>query len=91
MKIELVVKAYDALPCHLREFTINGEEAFVEDFGERILSEGSCMDNECGCEFAPKPATKEVLEKYGIDEEDYRDICDALEEELYVCGCGWCS
>lgn len=41
--------------------------------------------------FEPKPSTREVLDKYNIIEEEYHNICNELENKLYVGTCGWCS
>lgn len=31
--LDLVIEPYDALPCELKVFTINGQEASYDDFG----------------------------------------------------------
>lgn len=86
-----VVKTYFALPCATEVFNVKGTDADVSDFGTS-KSEG---DGNYGClyhEFIPYEVPKEgVLERYGITLEEYKEICDALECELYVGQCGWCS
>ena len=84
------IKTFRCLPCSTEKFTVKGMYANVEDFGETDCG-GSCMNNTCRQEFTPKLPTDEVLEKYNINLDEYQEICSALEEELFVCGCGWCS
>lgn len=92
--IDLVIEPYDALPCELAEFKINGIPAdkndfgFSQDDGDREDVEPYC----CSCnKFTSVESNPDVLKKYGITEEEYGEICDRLEEELYVGACGWCS
>lgn len=89
--MEYKIEPYGALPCELQVFTINGKQANEEDFGVKIMRDGSCMDNECGCSFHPKLPTSEVLSKYGITVDEYSEIAHKLESELLVYNCGWCS
>lgn len=89
--MELVIEPYDMLPCGLRVFEINGEPAEYEDFGVKVMNNGSCMDNTCGCEFYAEPPKQETLEMYNISEEEYKEICDKLEQVLCVNFCGCCS
>ena len=89
---EIIIERFDSLPCSLRTFTIGGIVADEDDFGEKKLGNGSCMDNSCGCIFKPKEQpTKGVLEKYKINEEEFYNICEELVNELYVSSCGYCS
>ena len=78
------------LPCELETFKINGIEAEIEDFGETERS-GSCMNSTCSQTFKFKLPTEEVLERYHINLKEYSEICDRLEDELYIPGCGMCS
>ena len=87
----LNIEPFDALPCCLRVFEINGKTADYEDFGVKAMDGGSCMDNACGCTFYSEPPTQETLKKYGINEEEYNEICEKLESVLHVFSCGWCS
>lgn len=89
--MDIVIKTYGSLPCCLMEFTVNGIDADLDDFGEKNLFDGSCMDSECGCEFIPKEPTVGVLIKYRITEAEYKRVCEELSDELYVCDCGCCS
>ena len=91
-RVSVVIEPFDSLPCSLRTFTIGGGiVAGEDDFGEKKLGNGSCMDNSCGCTFIPGEPTKEVLEKYRINEEEFYNICEELVNELYVSSCGLCS
>lgn len=89
MNIEIENMA-PGLPCELETFKINDIEADIEDFGETERS-GSCMNSTCSQTFRFKLPTEEVLKKYSINLKDYSEICDRLEDELYVPGCGMCS
>lgn len=90
--MELVIEPFDALPCELEIFTINGKSANSFDFGEtfdHINGEKEVY----GCYnmyFEPNPPAKEVLHKYNIIEEEYYKICNELEDKLYVGHCEWC-
>ena len=87
----LEIKPFHALPCSLEIFTINGINADIDDFGEVIFNGGSCMENECGCEFHHKLPTDDVIAKYGITLGEYEKITSKLNDNLNVYGCGWCS
>ena len=90
--MELVIKPFDALPCRLEIFTINGKTASQDDFGDMYDHDAESAD-EYACadmQFDSKPPTKEVLDRYNITEEEYYNICNELEGELYVGSCGWC-
>ena len=86
-----ILTTYHALPCEAETFIVNGIPAFTSDFG----TTDSRGDGEYGCEyhkFIPyKEPKKEALEEYHINEEEYEQICEALECKLYVEHCGWCS
>lgn len=34
---------------------------------------------------------KTTMEKYSLSWEEYDEICELLEDVLYVGGCSWCS
>lgn len=87
----LEIKPFHGLPCELEVFTINGINADVDDFGKVIFNHGSCMENECGCEFQYKLPTDDVIAKYGITLDEYGEITSELNDKLYVYRCGWCS
>ena len=90
--MELVIKPFHSLPCHLEVFTINGKDADQDDFGD-IFDHNEEIREPYGCgdmHFDSKPPTKEVLGKYNITEEEYYNICNELECKLRVGSCGWC-
>ena len=91
-RMELIIEPYNALPCELDIFTINGKSADSSDFGEVYdHNKGSAETYGCGdMRFEPQSPTKEVLAKYNITEEEYNKICDELEDKLCVGRCGWC-
>lgn len=90
-EMDLEIKSHGRfLPCALEVFTVNGISADKDDFGE---TEQDYSDEPYTCvnlHFVPKLPTKETLDKYKIDIEEYSEICDALENELYVSYCGLC-
>ena len=86
-KIELEVRKF--LPCCTRVFKVNGIPADIDDFGEGCTS-GDPSCGSCHHEFNHGYPTTEVLSKYGITLEEYKEVCEKLEEELYVGSCGLC-
>lgn len=90
--MELKIKTYHALPCRTEVFIINGMNAEQDDFCDTYDHDAesaepyACAD----MRFDRKPPTKEVLDRYNITEEEYYNICNELEGELYVGSCGWC-
>lgn len=91
--MELIIEPFYALPCELKIFTINGKDADSRDFGDTLdhiteEREPYCCSNKY---FEQKPSTREVLDKYNITEEEYHNICNELENKLYVGACSWCS
>ena len=90
MNLELEI--YNAL-CATKEFKINGIQGDQEDFGEQYDRDPYNAEPYCcaNMQFTRKPSTPEVLGKYGITEEEYSEICEALEEGLSFGCCGWCS
>ena len=90
--MELIIEPFDLLPCELKIFTINGKNADSLDFGNTFdhiegEREPYCCSN---MYFEPKTSTKEILDKYNITEEEYYNICNELEDKLYVGRCGCC-
>lgn len=91
---------YGALPCEAQEFSIGKVAADKSDFGynsdvgsfdyeygEWDDENWACADNQ----FVPhETVDQEVLQKYGISEQEYRQIQDRLASEFCVGGCGWC-
>lgn len=78
--------------CYTPTFEVNGVEAEWEDFGEKYdRSPETAEDYGCGdMQFTMSPPTKEVLDKYQIDEEQYEEIARKLEDGLSFGNCGWC-
>ena len=90
--MELVIEPFNALPCELKVFTINGKKADSYDFGstfDHINGEKEVYGC-CNMYFESEPPTEEVLHKYNITEEEYYKICDELKDKLYVGHCEWC-
>lgn len=90
--MELVIKPFESFPCRLEVFTINGNSADQDDFGDTFDNHYEDADPYAcaNMQFISKPSTKEVLDKYNITEEDYYNICNELECKLCVGSCGWC-
>ena len=93
MKAEVIIEPYGALPCELQTFTINGINANKSDFGEGFDADWTNAPD-YGCGFhkfeADRTEKPSILEKYKIDQADYLEICELLEEKLLVGRCGWC-
>lgn len=87
--MEVEIKKFRCLPCSLEVFTINGIGASVDDFGES-WTQGDCSRGECTSTFKHGYPTQEVLDKYKITLEEFKEVCEKLEEALEVWGCGWC-
>ena len=90
----VVIEPFEALPCEAQVFTIDGKEAWAEDFGcSEDMDPMAAPDYGCGCrEFIPYTTPADgVLEKYQIDVDTYNEICELLKEELHVYCCSWCS
>lgn len=91
--MDIVIKPYHSLPCELEVFTINGIKADKDDFGEGYDHEWE-NDEPYGCGYHRFDAKREyeqsILDKYNITPEEYLEICDLLEDKLYVGSCGWC-
>ena len=89
---EVVVKC--GFSCFRPEvFTINGAQADMNDFGhmEDVAPEYA---PEYGCgdrRFISYDPKDNVLELYGITESEYETICNKLESEMHIGGCGWCA
>lgn len=89
MNVEIV--PFSALPCRLQKFTINGKDAFTDDFGTSEMG-GDVNEYNCYHNFiSDDEPSIDVLKKYEISEEEYHQICEKLKEKLRVTDCGWCS
>lgn len=86
-------KARDNMPCEAEVFKINGIDADMDDFGGVNLGHIPWLDDDedmTECEmngFFGEQPTEEILEKYGITEEEYDEILDNLNGEFF----GKCS
>lgn len=91
-KLVVLASAYNALPCSLEGFTINGMEADGGDFGSmEDINPDDADDYGCGdMQFIPKMPTDEVIKKYKINLKEYSEICNKLVRVLSVGNCGWC-
>jgi len=85
------VKSMGAL-CALENFTVNDVEADYSDFVEKYDHDyDNAEDYGCGdmrCDILD--STNDVLEKYGITEEEYQEIAEKVSVELNFGCCGWC-
>lgn len=84
-------KGYGAL-CGTETFRINGIKADETEFGEKYDDDPyNAPDYGCGnMKFHPYDPVSSVMEKYGINETEWYEICDKLDEELSFGRCGWC-
>ena len=81
----------DAL-CSMKTLVINGILADETEFGEKYDRDSENAED-YGCEdmqFTRVDAKPEVLAKYGINEQEYSEVCDVLETDLSFGSCGWC-
>lgn len=77
--------------CECSVFEVNGAHAEVSDFGEKYDRDSDNAEP-YGCgdmRFTRIEPTLEVLEKYGIDVDEYNEIASKLDA-LSFGGCGWC-
>ena len=89
--MELKIKPYKCL-CELESFKINGISANYNDFGKKYdlhpeFAEPYCCYN---MKFVPKLPTQEILDKYKINVDEYRQICEKLDC-LSFGECNWCE
>ena len=92
--MNVIIKPYYALPCELETFTINGKDAYKNDFGYSTDFGDELNRYEYGCgnmKFISYDTPIEgLLEEYGITINEYNEICEMLEVNLHVGECGWC-
>lgn len=90
--MEVVIKRYKYLPCHLEVFTINGINADREDFGYLDGCCGEYEDYSCSnCVFVIDESKKEeAMLKYHLTEVEYDMVCSELRSECYIDECGYC-
>ena len=93
--LDFKIKNYEALPCSLKIFTINGQEAYEHDFGHSFIDD-SYEPIEYGCSYRGWERTddedhiNETMKKYNITRKEFNEICDKLEYILTIGPCGWC-
>lgn len=78
----------------LEIFTINGIKADEDDFGQ--WSKNHCEGYGCKDCFFERYTNRPLqviknLNKYGINEEEYDEVCDELEKNLQVYSCHLCE
>lgn len=84
-----VLKGY----CALKSFEINSVPAEYQDFGYKEDADPP-SEAYCGCgdmRFTPILPTQEVLDKYGINVTEYREICEMLRKKLSFGACNYCA
>lgn len=91
MKLEIKEAAYY---CEPEKFIINDIEADSSDFGEKkdmrpdLRPPYGCGD----MQFIPyEQPTKDVLERYHINEDEYHEICDKLVDIISIGRCCLCE
>ena len=98
-KIDILATPYDALPCRLSTFTINGIEADMDDFVDMECGYCECEDDCYGChdmhaESLTLPQVREKLtgkELQVLTDEQIREVQYKLVDILCVGDCGWCA
>jgi hypothetical protein len=91
VNVKLDLKIFSAL-CSTKRFTINGISADSSDFGSQTDEDPeNAEDYGCGdMRFRSTVASNAVLEKYNITADEYKEVCEKLEEGLSFGSCGWC-
>lgn len=97
------IEAYEALcelKCkpsgdhsHIISVSINNTPLSYNDFGEKYDTEPeSAEPYGCGnMQFIPfEDVKKSTLEKYNLNEKEYRKVQEKLKEVLSFGYCGWC-
>lgn len=90
MILELKIYQYF---CATKVFRINGVDADADDFGNHYDRDPSNAEDYCcgNMRFTRKSPTQDVLNKYFINESEYAQIAERLEDELTWGSCGLCS
>ena len=88
------MKTYGSLPCEIDEtyqYFLNDVQFSKYDFGKQIFE----SNGNYGCSNSYfegfDDVNKDTLKKYGIDEDEYKQIEEYLVKILYVGSCGWCE
>ena len=94
-----VIEPYSTLPCKLQTFLIKGSRADADEFGSAYDGQRKCSflldfkKKSCGDRYfktLPYKSNKEVADKYGLSEYEYKKVCEELEDKLCVGKCEWC-
>lgn len=89
MKMEL--NRYSTV-CEIKVFKINGIRADYKDFGDKYDISPDVKNASCGnMIFKPRTPSQQVLEKYGITNDEYICICEQLRDILSFGLCRLCS
>ncbi len=81
--IDVQVSVYSHYPCGVESFTLNHKPAKIEDFGEIETEKGDSGYTCTGIRFDPKLPTTEVLTKYHITVDDYKNISSMLNSVIH--------
>lgn len=78
--------------CSPNCFELNCIDADCDDFGEHF-DRGNYEEDACCTDmrFTRKEPTSEVIDKYGISEEEYDKVCDELEDKMSYGRCSQCE
>lgn len=87
--MELEIKTYQSLPCSEEKFFVNGIKACLEDFGEvDVEGIGGYRCKLLG--FKAKMPTSEVLTKYDLSVDEYKELVEKLDDVFNYGYCRWC-
>ena len=75
--------------CDVEMLRLDDSDIDYNDFG--YILDDSCLEGETYSRFKRKEYSKYILDKYGLDSEDYEVICHILEEELKLEQGGVCN
>lgn len=88
---------FEDFSCDTEIFEINGKKAKHEDFGEKSRIPPDPWEDPMGCGgivFSVHPKNSKyytgAVERYGITEKEWDEICDKLQKGLSIGPCGLC-
>ena len=93
------IRPFKSLPCRPNEFKVKGKDAVLSEFGAEDKGKPSeCKSEQIkkwGCPnrtFKTKPyaENKQVADNYNLTEDEYNELCKALEDVFSVGTCAWC-
>ena len=88
MKLELSGLFRHGCGMYFTVFKVNGVDADISDFG--IYDTKDTGNYSCSRFFIPGSFTRVIKDKYKINQREYIQIVDKLEQEL-TGECDWCS